>query len=336
MKRNFCIAKKTLLKKYNTKKGLSSKEEWVCVEGSPCEILGYDKSKGIFIIDSFTSSPNRIFTITIFEYIINFEYIQPNKRNELILKKYPVNIDISEFDKRKIVSKMKRNIVHIINNNNINLKTRQLLKNKLIQIIYSQGSQYISTKQYKKYIDNINLKNNKKFGYPVFNRGNRWCPPVSTNYQEYIKSLSYPAPIGIRKKDFCLPSELIMVIKKLCIEIVNMKNFPENDCLIIQKYLPFVYKKDFYCHYCGHQLDYLKYSSIYKSKENYMELCHKDPYKSYQYNNVYWGHGECNRKQGGYSEKERIIDGLRLLFNHDIITKEMYNTVNKNLSKFIK
>jgi len=28
---------------------------------------------------------------------------------------------------------------------------------------------------------------------------------------------------------------------------------------------------------------------------------------------MYWGHGECNRRQGGYTETERIQDALGLI-----------------------
>jgi hypothetical protein len=31
---------------------------------------------------------------------------------------------------------------------------------------------------------------------------------------------------------------------------------------------------------------------------------------------MYWGHGECNRRQGGYTEQDRINDAIRLLENN--------------------
>ena len=31
---------------------------------------------------------------------------------------------------------------------------------------------------------------------------------------------------------------------------------------------------------------------------------------------MYWGHGECNRRQGGYSEIDRIEDAIILLKNN--------------------
>ena len=57
----------------------------------------------------------------------------------------------------------------------------------------------------------------------------------------------------------------------------------------------------------------------YKSKEHAINFCHMDPDEksnSTRPGNVYFGHTSCNRKQGGFSEKERILDGLRLLDLH--------------------
>ena len=55
------------------------------------------------------------------------------------------------------------------------------------------------------------------------------------------------------------------------------------------------------------------YSSQYKSEDNYIEICHRDPNSHFCVKNMYWGHGECNRRQGGYTETERIEDALGLI-----------------------
>ena len=55
----------------------------------------------------------------------------------------------------------------------------------------------------------------------IFNRNSRCCPPIDITYEEYSKSPSYPAPLGIRPKDFCLPSELIITMNELINQIVN-------------------------------------------------------------------------------------------------------------------
>ena len=48
---------------------------------------------------------------------------------------------------------------------------------------------------------------------------------------------------------------------------------------------------------------------------------------------MYWGHGECNRRQGGYSESDRIIDGLRLSYFHGIIDEFTYKMLLEKLHK---
>ena len=66
------------------------------------------------------------------------------------------------------------------------------------------------------------------------------------------------------------------------------------------------------CKYCGEEMDINEYKSEYKSADNFMEICHRDPHKSFSPENMYWGHGECNRRQGGFTESDRIYDGFRL------------------------
>ena len=45
---------------------------------------------------------------------------------------------------------------------------------------------------------------------------------------------------------------------------------------------------------------------------------------------MYWGHGECNRRQGGYSEEDRIEDALRLLKNNPCYVEKykLFNPFN--------
>ena len=61
------------------------------------------------------------------------------------------------------------------------------------------------------------------------------------------------------------------------------------------------------------KIDMLQYSSGYSSKNNFIEICHKDPNNRFLPDNMYWGFGESNRQQGGYSEEERIKQVLNLL-----------------------
>ena len=90
---------------------------------------------------------------------------------------------------------------------------------------------------------------------------------------------------------------------------MNFKNITDADFELVKHNLPFVEKREVHCcKYCGEEVDIAKYSSEYKSSDNYIEICHRDPEGNFTKDNMYWGHGECNRRQGGYSESARIND----------------------------
>ena len=126
----------------------------------------------------------------------------------------------------------------------------------------------------------------------------------------------YPYPLGIRPKDFCLPSELLDTVVEMLTQICSMKNVDKelfetlNKEFEKKKLLVRIDTKRPYhcCKYCSKPLDAEEYSSEYKSETNYMEICHRDPNERFIKENMYWGHGECNRRQGGYSEDERMRD----------------------------
>jgi hypothetical protein len=92
-----------------------------------------------------------------------------------------------------------------------------------------------------------------------------------------------------------------------------------------QEEIPQIEKRKCPCKWCGKEIDINEYSSKYGSSDNPIEICHRDPKERFIIKNMYWGHGECNRRQGGYSEKDRIDDGLRLLLLHKNITQEIYD-----------
>ena len=153
---------------------------------------------------------------------------------------------------------------------------------------------------------------------------------MEIKYEKYLKSPSYPAPLGVRPKDFCLPSELIITIKELINQIMNFDGVNDKSFKEIQKILTFIHKKEHKCKYCGEKIKIDDYCSEYKSCDNYVEICHRNPKDRFLNKNMYWGHGECNRRQGGYSETDRMNDGIRLMFLAGRIDKDTYE---KMLSK---
>lgn len=322
----------TKLHKFINKNGLSKNEEWLQIEGVPCKIIKIDDELNIYL-NSFTSSKNRIFIITKKYLYSNFKLIKINDDGFMLnLDKYPIPINIDEFDKRNDVVILENNIKAIIKNNTISIAIRNLLSDKMPQLVASQGSPYITIDEYYKYLNGeIILSKHKRFGCELFNRNSRWCPPINISYDEYIKSKSYPAPLGIRNKDFCLPSEIIETIQELISQIANFKDISIEDYQLLNEKLPFITKYDYKCKYCGEYLSMNDYLSKYKSCDNYIELCHRDPNNRFIKNNMYWGHGICNRKQGGFTEYDRMKDGIKLLYINNFITKNEYDNINNKL-----
>lgn len=328
----YCVAKQTIPRNYDTLKGISKEKEYLQIQGVPCKIVKYNNETNMFTLNSFTSGSSRYFTISQQDFDNNFIKVKPNNDGDLQLDAYPIPINVSEFDKREDVKNLEKKIRQIIVNQNVNEIVRKILKDKLFQLIQSQGAPYITIVDYYKFKNGeLALSKHKRFGNEIFNRNNRWCPPIDITYEEYSSSPSYPAPLGIRPKDFCLPSELINTIKDLIIQIVNFDGIDENSFEEMKKIIPFIYKKEHVCKYCGEKINIEDYYSTYKSCDNYIEICHRDPNDRFLSRNMYWGHGECNRRQGGYSESDRMHDGARLMFLNGVIDEETYQKMIQNM-----
>lgn len=332
---NYCVAKQTVPRNYDNKNGISKQKEYLQIEGVPCKIIKISKNNNerntMITLNSFTNASSRVFTINLEEFVNNFTEINPDNEGNLCLSSYPFPINIIEFDKREDVVLLKNKIQQVYKNKKVSKIVRQIFKDKLFQLTQSQGAPYITIKDYYKYKNGkIILSKHKRFGNEFFNRKARWCPPINITYEEYLNSPSYPAPLGIRPKDFCLPSELVTTIKELIVQIVNFDGLDDVLFNEIKKNIPFIYKKEHFCKYCGMKIYSDKYYSEYKSCNNYIEICHRDPNDRFLIRNMYWGHGECNRRQGGYSETDRINDGARLMLLNEYINIETYDNIIKH------
>ena len=81
-------------------------------------------------------------------------------------------------------------------------------------------------------------------------------------------------------------------------------------------------------------MDLNDYSSSYMSETNYIEICHRDPNDRFLTRNMYWGHGDCNRRQGGYSEADRIREGLSLAArNIELLSKDDLTVLIKMIAQ---
>ena len=156
-------------------------------------------------------------------------------------------------------------------------------------------------------------------GNPFFNRKPRWAPVADPDSHNANRSI-HPAPTGIRASDYASLKDCNEIYLELLCQLFSMvytSDLPKE----ISTYLSGKPIKGTHrCHYCGELMALeLFLGQEYKSKEHAINFCHMDPDEkadSTRPGNVYFGHTSCNRKQGGFSEKERILDGLRLLILH--------------------
>ena len=316
----FYISKKSFPRQCLTVKGtLRSEYEWVQIEGVPCMVIEEqysDEGDLEFItFNSFTSYSDKYFKVSAEELDEHFDRAVVNKEGFILgLTKYPDGkIHSSEFKKRADVKQIEALFKKIPNKD---------LSSKLEQTLVTQGSTHAAT--IPLYFDYVNgtkkLKSTENFGDPIFNRHKRWCPPIDISFEEFKASPSYPAPIGVRPKDFCLPSEIISSAVELVTQMTQFLNSDAELVSSIKTNILDVYNptaaaatEPFCCKWCNKVIDANFCKAEYKSATNYIEICHRDPNDRFLPRNVYWGHGDCNRRQGGYTEEDRIQDAIILL-----------------------
>jgi len=241
---------------------------------------------------------------------------------------------ISEFYVKPIsIQKLKK---HFKGNNILNIieKAKQDSFN-------SKGNQFcITIKKYNKYKNNPKTSKLERIGDPIFNRSVRHSPPISKTFtrENFEKSLSYPAPIGIREEDFALPSEQNKILIDLLNQIFSCKNAP--DCpQDIQNELTLTINKNTHtCLWCGEVIDLLEINQEYCSKEHSINFCHRIPELGTKTGNVYIGHCSCNREQGGYSEEQRIEQFCRLasIYNNLSYREKIFETFYNDFIMIVK
>ena len=333
-KESYCIPlitkpKYNVLKNYNLGKSIN----WMQVEGVPCKII--KKTEHYIYLNSFSSVNNKSkFRVTYEEFENDFKEAKVEDE-KIITEKYGL-LDINEFKERENLNNFRKSINTFIKKLNYP-GIKKILEDKINQLMVSQGcTKTIKIDNYNKFDSNL-LKKHERIGDPIFNRSVRWCPPIPNNftYEDFTKTLSYPAPIGIRKKDFALPSTMIKTIITLLNQIFNMKNVKLDEELknkfsnIINKYNYKLEISEHKCKFCNQSIDINEYTSSYKSCENYIEICHRNPNSNFNEDNIYWGHGLCNRKQGGYTELECIENIFGILENKDYDKDYINDIINR-------
>ncbi len=357
------IAKRTLPRHTLTKSGQpSAKPEYVQIEGAPLVVISFENN--LFTLNPLTSAEKKNFVITKEELQGDF-YPAELDENKFITnldsKKYPKRVNITEFSDRDRLANFNTAIMKEIQSwpecllkevliGKLDSTGKKRKGGKLPQLKASQGASTPTIPKIQahmiKYIGQKELTlKEKHFGEPLFNRNSR-CSPVVDHMsgEEFRASPSYPYPIGIRNKDFCLPSEMIAVSVEMIRQLLTLKNVEDKYREKIQKiFTGFNIEPQFdnfvthHCTYCGEEIDLNEYSSSYASETNYIEICHRDPNACFCMGNMYWGHGECNRRQGGYTETERIEDALGLINYNPIdyspdLLKRLKDSIDKALA----
>lgn len=182
------------------------------------------------------------------------------------------------------------------------------------------GSAPFTVEDYDRHkANNFNANTLSSIGNPYFNRKPRWAPVADPDLHNSNRN-SHPAPTGIRTSDYASLKHCNEIYLELLCQLFSMEYSSPLPKEISEYLSGKPIKNTHKCHYCGEfmALD-LFLGQAYKSKEHAINFCHMDPDEKAQSTkpgNVYFGHTSCNRKQGGFSEKERILDGLRLLNLH--------------------
>ena len=182
------------------------------------------------------------------------------------------------------------------------------------------GSSPFTFEEYDKHLrGELDANTLSSIGNPFFNRKARWAPVADVDLHNRTRHLQ-PAPTGIRASDYASLQDCNLIYMELLHQVFSM-DFQSPIPAEIEVYLgKAVVKNSHKCSYCGEVMELKLWDGqSYKSKEHSINFCHRDPddkANSTRPGNVYFGHASCNRIQGGFSEKERIIDGLRLLKLH--------------------
>jgi len=318
------IAKYTKPRHYLKKNKENSKQkEYVQIAGAPLIVTKFNTVTKRITLNSLTSSMSREFEITLQE--LRCDFILGIKDDENFItnidpKKYPTKVNISEFKSRNDFTPFLADIKGWVKQLD-NTLLQKLFNDKLFQLEQTQGAPFENLSVLEEFKHKTKEVSHKRFGNQIFNRNCRWCPVADhITYDAFTSCESYPFPIGIRAKDFCLPSGMKRVFVEMIRQILTFKNVNEKYRkeiqLIFDKYNITNVFKDCQCHcctYCSEEIDLESCKSIYKSENNYIEICHRDPNLQFCVKNMYWGHGECNRRQGGYTEKDRLLDTIGLI-----------------------
>jgi len=224
------IAKETKLRHYITKKGESKLKEYLQIFGAPLIVTSFENN--MVTLNSLTSCFGRKFKVSKEELVTDFirgELDDNNFITNLDPKKYPKPVNVAEFHSRDIFSNFKNDIEDWVRNLD-NPLLQKIFNDKLFQMVQTQGAPFKPIPELEKFKNASTqelqgMSQHKRYKTQIFNRNCRWCPVADhLNWDEFNQCASYPFPIGIRAKDFCLPSEMQKVLVEMIRQILTFKN----------------------------------------------------------------------------------------------------------------
>ena len=299
------------------------------------------------LINAFRSATSKqLYSVPLAYFKEHFHPVIPDINGDLELHGYPIKININEFDKRDELSQLESKLKKTVREATTaqDAKLLETIINKMPQIRASMGAPSQPKKEVFDEIKNarasvsseqqVEAHNLKRTWGPIINRTSRWTIPAGLNpnhqdgisYENFEKSPGYPAPLGIRPRDFAPPSETINQLKILINQLLNILPGLQNLRNEFKKKFTWIedYDNVHKCWYSGKGWDGQDLLSGYCSSENPIEICHRDPNKRFgEPGSVYWGHGEYNRIQGGFSEEFRAKNGRELSTDAELLNETL-------------
>ena len=281
---------------------------WAFVYKVPVKLISVSQDPQRFKINSFTAANCPVLTSE--EYI---KYLQPAivEDGKILTDAYPKGyVTESDFDDRKKVKKLMKDLRKLS-------KDIPAIKTFLtMQPASTQGNTRIITfddiRKFDEFGVPIHVRYPVMYGHDsyIFNRAPHHAPPHPVLTQEEWRNHScFPRPLGVRSKDHATPQETYDTILELVTQLYNSEGIDKSKFTGFPLEDRTVHK----CRFCGEVVDVSQAKPKHGSETNYMELCHRNPNGGFTRDNLYIGHGECNRMQGGCTEEQVVSNGIRLM-----------------------
>ena len=305
-------------------------DAWAFVYKVPVKLISVSQNPQTFKINSFTASNCPILTSE--EYT---RYLEPAivEDGKIFTSVYPMGyITETDFDDRQNVKDLMKQLRKLS-------KDIPALETFLaMQPASTQGNTRIVNFEKIKYYDECGIPDTCKYpdmyGHDsyIFNRAPHYAPPHPVlTQEEWRNHHCFPRPLGVRPKDHATPRQTYDTILELVTQLYNCKGIDKSKFMG----LPLEDRDVHRCRFCGEVVDVSQAKPKHGSETNYMELCHRNPNGRFTRDNLYLGHGACNRMQGGCTEEQIVSNGIRLMKLLEREKDSELFTAAETLTKFL-